>query len=70
MTIDHSIFEEVRCLKDGKLYAYNLAEHRDMQDDYNLIKCLLIDEAGELTQTEVAIYRKDLLRIENNKEVA
>jgi len=65
MIIDHSIFEEVRCLKDGKLYAYNLAEHRDMQDDYNLIKCLLINEAGELTQMLLLILSPRLFRSAN-----
>jgi hypothetical protein len=70
MIIDHSIYEEVRCVKDGKLYAYKLSEHQEMLDDYNQIKCFQVNESGEMSQNEILIYRKDLLRIESKRQVA
>jgi hypothetical protein len=70
MIIDHSIYEEVRCIKDGKLYAYKRSDHQDMLEDYKQIKCFQVNEAGAMEQNEILIYRKDLLRIESKRQVA
>jgi len=70
MIIDRSIYEERRCIKDGKLYAYKRSEHQDMMDDYNQIKCFPVNESGELGLNEILIYRKDLLKVENKRQVA
>ena len=63
MTIDQSIYQFARCLKDGKLYAFDKTEYPEVTEDYSLIQCLPIDENGEFYMKEIMIYWKDLIQI-------
>ena len=72
MKIDHS-FQLVRCSKDGLLYAYKIADHENHTEDYSLIKCLHVlnnDPIEVLEEKEVLIYKKDLLNVKSNTQIA
>jgi len=58
--IDESVYQVVRCFKDNKLYVYNKAEHRNLTEDYSIIKCFPLNESGEVVDKVIMIYRKDL----------
>jgi len=61
MIIDQSIYQLVKCAKNGKLYSLAQTENFWQFQDYSMVKCYPMDEAGELMQKEVLIYRKDLM---------
>ncbi len=61
MTIDQSLYQLVRCVKDCKLYALSQTEDFRQSEDYSMMKCYPVDDAGELLGKEVLIYRKDLM---------
>jgi hypothetical protein len=61
MTTNQSIYQFAKCLKDGKLYAFDKREHQKVTEDYSLIQCMPIDDIGEFCMKEILIYRKDLI---------
>ena len=63
MNLDQSEFQLAKCSKDGKLYAYNIDEHQDKDQDYSSIKCFPVNGTIEPDSDEVIIYRKDLMKI-------
>jgi hypothetical protein len=63
MIVEQSHYQFARCLKDGKLYAFDKNEYENVQEDYSLIPCLPINEIGEFQLKEIFIYWKDLIRI-------
>ena len=58
--IDESVYQVVKCFKDGKLYAYHKAEHSTLTEDYSIIKCFPLNDAGGLVDKVTMIYKKDL----------
>jgi hypothetical protein len=58
-----SEFQPVVCMKDNRMYAFNIQDNPDfLKEDYAMIKCFRIIKDGEIDFSSIVeIYGKDLI---------